>query len=356
MIKYLYVFILFLSFNTLKAQKNPKKIKSHKTYSKDNRVFTNDSIPLNGYYKIKYTDFLNDWKTDISYYKNGLKYGVSKILRFNKLEEKGTYVEGVKHGTWEKYYYFSGNLELTSEYKNGLKEGKEFGDTFEHGKFICNYKKNLKEGPLFSYNGYNGYLDYKEYYEKGEKIYKHSYDDFLNIIETQKFSDDINHVSITAIKRKNGNHILLDSIFYKSDNTIYNDKKIVFKIIKYRDNKLVVKRDVVIKKDSIRKGEYDRILIANSYDDKGKKTSALIFFNELLMDPFNLAYFKKSIIKQSLSPCKLFNLFVFSDFSKVIIYFKFDSDNTISFVSYNANNTSCNINIKGKHAPFLQSY
>ncbi len=52
-----FCFIFLLNNVRVFGQKN---IKSHDIYTINNQVFTKDSVPLHGYYKIKYTSYLTN--------------------------------------------------------------------------------------------------------------------------------------------------------------------------------------------------------------------------------------------------------------------------------------------------------
>lgn len=265
--QHIILILIILSHIQLFSQKTPKKTKSNKLYINKNQVFTKDSVALNGYYKIKYTDFLNDWKTEITHFKDGFRFGNSKILRFNKLEEEGTYTNGVKHGTWKKYFYNNGTLMVTTEYKNGLKNGKEFGKRISLGYFICNYVDGLIDGPLLKYN-FRGYLESKEYYEKGEKIYKHTYDDLLNIIEEINFSKKSGNI-VSQKRRKINNDIYIDSLYYNDDTKLAKESfslsRTPFKVKKYKNNKLLSKKEITKQQDTTRLS--GKNILTFHYDD-----------------------------------------------------------------------------------------
>jgi len=283
-----YVILLFILFSYCKSfsQKIPKKIKSKNLYTENNQVFSKDSIPLSGFYKIKYSDFRNRHKSEISHFKDGFRIGNSKKLRFNKLEEQGTYTNGLKHGTWKEYFYKYGTLELTTEYKNGLKNGKEFGKQILSGYFICKYVNDTIDGALLKY-GYNGYLESKEYFEKGEKIYELKYDEFLNVIEENNFHKKNNEVIVRQKKKEWKNETYIDSFYYKNDNVLakgwYTKKRIPFKIKRYKNDTIYLKKEIVIQKDTTHKNKNNYTLTVY-YDDFNRKrnTSIRIYYNNYL--------------------------------------------------------------------------
>ncbi len=300
---YIFLILILLSYFNVFGQKTPKRIKSHKTYTKNNQVFNNNSIPLNGHYKIKYTDYLNKWKTEISYFKNGYRYGISKILRFNKLEKKGTYAQGLKHGEWRSYHHFNGKLYLTTHYKNGKKHGKEINELHALEKTICNYVNDSIDGPLITYDTFNGILKSKAFYKQGKKMYKHVYDDFLNIIEELQFSNKSPNISIERKKREHNNDIFIDSLFYRNNHP--------FKKTFYKNNKLIFTKEVFIKKDTTRTGKNSYVFIANFFDNNKNTLSVSMYYSNILLDPSSIYEIKNHTLNYASSSCDIYNSLLF---------------------------------------------
>ncbi len=359
-----YIVLVFIILSHLYSfsQKTPKKIKSNKLYTINNQLFLKDSTALNGYYKIKYTDFLNDWKTEITYFKNGFRFGNSKILRFNKLEEEGIYVDGVKHGIWKQYSYKYGTLETTTEYKNGLKNGKEFGKRISSGYFICNYVDDVIDGPLLKYD-FRGYLESKEYYEKGEKIYKHKYDDLLNIIEETYFTKN-KGISISEEKRQINNDIYIDSLYYNRDTELakssYSIKKTPFKIKSYKNSTLLVQKEISIHKDTTRVGKKNKVLTFN-YDNyiHNKHTSISVYYDEY----YSISEIKKALLTNyalNYNFCSSDLFFFWATFKNLYLYVNYRKNGNTHEIHYAERDkktpVACNKKIMKEGDNFKQTY
>lgn len=317
---------------------------------------------MSGYYKIKYTKYfhsLSNKHSEISYFKNGFRYGYSRLLRFNKLEEEGTYVNGLKHGIWKSYFFFNGELRLTSEYKMGKKNGVEFGKNF-NGKFICNYINDTIDGSLLTYDNFSGYLKSKEYYNRGEKLYKHTYDDFLNIKEEHHYSNIKDTIIIEENIKKIGKGNRIDSTFYnKKEITVFNEK-IPFKLKQYTKGKKIFERETLIKKDTTRIGENNYILIINDYFDAERKTIMHIYYNSLLLNLHTLQSIRKSVIETRADICLLYNTLIFEGFEKFSVYYQNEESNYFYELNYDKKrdliNSDCYIGHAYKIDSFQQSY
>lgn len=136
---YIIIILISSSFGETIAQKNPIRIKSNKIYSTNNQFFTTDDIPLNGCYRVKKDKhtylYSQNCEIEISHFKEGFREGVSKEFESKKLIREGSYVDGLKHGTW-KEYDFNGELNLTSEFKNGKKMERNSGNFMEMGNLL----------------------------------------------------------------------------------------------------------------------------------------------------------------------------------------------------------------------------
>jgi len=292
-------------------------------------------------------------KSEITYFKNGFRYGHSKILRFNKLEEEGVYVNGLKHGTWKEYYYKHGTLQLTTEYKYGLKNGKEFGKLFSLGYFTCNYVDGVIDGPLLKYD-FRGYLESKEYYEKGKKQYKHTYDDFLNITEEVNFSKN-EGVTILLEKRKIKDDTYIDSLYY-NDEAILSKKlsyvqEIPFKIKHYKNNKLYLQKEVHIEKDITRTGEknYKFTFYYDDYVNDKQRTVSIYYDNSL---NYNLNY--------NFCSTDTDMLFFWVTFKELYLYITYEKGGNTYEVhytrEYNETSVKCNQDIVEEGDTFKQTY
>ena len=112
----------------------------------------------------------------VSYYKNG------------EIESKGFYLNKLKHGYWE-YYWYTGQLRSCGQYNNGEYDGvwKEYFDGRLHS--VNMYKQGKREGEWESYFS-NRLLNWKGQYkndkEEGEWIF---YDIYGNISEKGNYSN-----------------------------------------------------------------------------------------------------------------------------------------------------------------------
>jgi len=327
-----YTLLLFiiLSHSNVFSQKTPKKIKSNKLYIENNQVLTKDSIPLTGHYRIKYTkyaNFSNRLKKEISYFKDGFRIGNSKIFKFNKLVEEGTYANGLKHGAWRKYYHFNNKLYLTTHYVNGIKNGKEFGNYISEKYFICNYVDGVIDGPLLIY-GYDNYLKSKEVYKKGELLYKYTYDDLLNITKeinfSKKNSDIIAERKVTKFK----NDTYIDSFFYKNDLELaqrnYRIRRTPFKIKHFKNDTISYQKKVTIQKDTTRDGKNNYVLTFNYHDYiSNQDIDISIYYNNYLVRNYQIDMFQNDLLNSTLpryNPCYSYGVLTFNSFSNLYLY------------------------------------
>ncbi|MDC1162062.1 hypothetical protein OAT18_01330 [Tenacibaculum sp.] len=302
------LYILFCNF-LLISQNYPKNITSNKIYEKNHCVFKSDGTPLNGFYKIKYNSRGHKNRAEISYLKNGFRYGNSKILRGNKLSEEGTYFNGLKYGTWKNY-----NLNITSTYKNGLKNGKEFGNKILKGKFVCNYVNDSLDGPMIIYDSYYGYLESKTQYKKGEKISYIRYDHFLNITEEHYFVNTHKKITIQTKVKKIKGSLYLDSIFYNN--------KVPYKSKTYKNNTFLFQKEILIKKDNSREDRNDYVFVANFYNRNWELNSVYMYYDETLVNDSTIAKYCDIIInKAPFGSCDFINhLLVFTNLKQINLY------------------------------------
>ncbi len=306
---YIFLIISVSSCFTLFCQKRPQKIKSDEIYVAQHQVFSNDSTPLNGYYKIKYVGFLGRNEVEVSRFKNGYRYGSSKVMRSNTVLREGDYVNGRKHGTWKNY-----ETDITSEYKNGLKHGKEFGKRMMGGKFICTYENDSLHGTKIKY-GYFGDIESKESYHKGKKLYEHKFDDFLNIIEKRTFTYVNDTLTIEERMTEKKDIRSIDSIYFHKERPVRSRF--------YKNNKLLHEREICITKDTTRSGKYDKIFTLNFYDKERTKQSISFYYNEQLVSFSSIKDISKYIISDHLVSDidSFFQSMLFSyPFEKIHIY------------------------------------
>lgn len=298
-----------------------KSIKSHNTYTVNNQVFTKDSVPLHGYYKINYTSYMTNWKKELSHFKDGYRQGESKILRFNKLEEEGVFVKGLRYGKWNKYHYFNGALARTTTYINGLKNGKEMGyDTFN--RYVCNYVNDTLEGAYIKYDRYPQLLGSKEFYKKGKKLYKYIYDDFLNIIKEEFYTKLNDSITIKIKTRKVKDNYYVDSLYYKQ-NAFGKEEPYLLKA--YKNNTINTKHEINISKDKKRTGSGDFIFTIKSTDKTGNQIAIFFHYYEFFSISSSISNFRKWLLEGTFNPfkpCDLFNLMVFEGFENITIYYR----------------------------------
>jgi len=324
--KYSFLILMICFSSVIYGQKGYKRIKSNKIFTKNNQVLSKDSIPLNGHYRIKHTKS----RYELSYFENGFRQGISKELYRKTVEQKGIYLNGLKHGVWENY-----SLGITSEYKNGKKDGKEFGNTFELGRFICNYSNDSIDGLLLKYN-YQDSLDSKQYYKKGQIKSILKYDDSLNVIETSNFTYD-NDILIENRRITEKGIVKIDSIFYENYviNPYSKNRGIPFKIIKYENQQKTAKLEVLNLKDPSR--ENYRKFSINYYDKNGEKTEMYIFYNDLLYS-HSIPYIQEDILMRNdinkIDPEGFYFILTLYGFTNINIYVDFPHTETLYTVKY----------------------
>lgn len=304
-----------------------KKIKSNTLYTIENQVFTLDSIPLEGFYEVK-----RNKAKEVSYFKKGYRFGVSKNLKFNKLEEEGSYVKGLKHGIWNRYHHFNGNLFSTVNYKNGLKHGKEINYEYtyhgRHVRDICNYVNDTLDGAFITYN-YWGVLESKTVYKKGEKQYKHIYDEFLNIEKKEHYTNKKDSIVVKQKIEKIKDDVYIDSVFYKINK--YN-KKHAYLNKTYKNNTMIFKAEILVEQDTTRTEQSDKVFYINAYNGEGDKSSIFIFYDS---NKVNLNDIVSSVIdskyRNPFKPCDVFYELVFAGVDYFTIYHKDFSNSILSY-------------------------
>ena len=80
-------------------------------------------------------------------YKNNERVGFWKVIESFMVYSKGEYLNGNKHGKWERYWKSTNTLLNKENYRNNMLEGKRL-TYFKNGKInrIVNYKNGSKEG------------------------------------------------------------------------------------------------------------------------------------------------------------------------------------------------------------------
>lgn len=104
----------------------------------------------------RWSEFFGGGIREISLYKNGIKYGLSKTFHFNgNIKSLGYYENGKQYGNWS-YWWRNGNLLAKGNYFYG--DGTNKGST--------GVPKNGREGNWLFWHS-NGKLDYKGNYSNG---------------------------------------------------------------------------------------------------------------------------------------------------------------------------------------------
>lgn len=325
--RYLFFILMICISSVIFGQTKYNRIKSDEIYTENNQVFTKNHIPLNGHYKIKNAN--NSRIIEISHFENGFRQGVSKELFKKKVETKGTYIDGLKHGVWKNF-----SLGITSEYKYGKKNGVEFGKTLYHENYVCTYVNDNIDGFLLKYNS-NNVLNSKEFYKRGKIEYIHKYDDSLNIIETSNFfyNDPIN---LECKKLTNKGISKTDSIFYEKE-PLFKNIGTPFKIIKYENQKKILEFEILELKDSLCKQKEDVKFCINYSDKIGEKTKMFFIYNNLL-NSYTIPLIKRSIFTShsltQFKPEDLYFLLFINGFNKINIYVDFSHTDTLYKVKY----------------------